>query len=313
MLLLGGGDALVRGAAGIARGFGISPMVVGLTVVAFGTSAPELVVNLIAAVRGSSGISFGNVIGSNFANIGLVLGVAALVSPLTVKGEVIAREIPFMVLATVATVIVVLDVPLRGTTAVIDRSDGLILLVLFTVFLYAAVREVLRQRAQDDALLEEAKDVTLGTRPSTTVQVLLVVGGLAGLVVGGQLLVGSAIALAMAAGVSETVIGLTVVAIGTSAPELATTLLAVRRGETDIAVGNVVGSNLFNLLLVLALTAIVKPVDVPAGGTIDLAFLLFASVVLLPFAMTGQRRVSRLEGSFLLALWGGYSVWRVLQ
>lgn len=313
VLLLGGGDLLVRGASGLARHFGVSALVIGLTVVAFGTSAPELSVNIIGAMEGKSDISFGNVIGSNLANIGLVLGLTALVRPLTIHGTIIVREIPLMLLGTTATVILILDPLLRDAAPVIDRSDGCLLLLLFTIFLYSAIGDVVRNR-RSDPLVAQAEHFTepVKTPVSLLVNVLLVGAGLAALVYGGDRTVAAAADIAQGLGVPDVVIGLLLVAVGTSLPELATSIVAVRRGETDIAVGNIVGSNVFNLLLVLGTTAVVRDVPVPKGGLIDVLAVLVLSFVLVPMCMTYDRRLVRREGVLLFGGWSGYCAWRFL-
>ncbi len=311
-LLLGGGDLLVRGASGLARSLGVRPVVIGLTVVAFGTSAPELVVNLIAAFTGRGGIAFGNVVGSNLANLGLILGLGACVRPLAVEGSIIVREIPLMLLATVAVIVMTVEGDFSGVAGSIDQTEGLCLLLFFVVFLYALAREVLTSRTKDALALQiETSPVTKAPdRRAATIGMIAV--GLVGLVLGGHLLVTGASALARGLGVSEVVIGLSIVAVGTSLPELVTSIIAALRGEADIAVGNVVGSNIFNLLFVLGVTTSLSPIDVPAGGFVDLLAALVVSSLLLPFAITGQRRIVRAEGAVLLAAWIGYTGWRCL-
>jgi len=312
-LLLGGGDALVRGASGIARRSGIPPIVVGLTVVAFGTSAPELAVNLVAALRGQGGLAFGNVVGSSLANLGLILGGAALYGGLAVESRIVQREIPMMLLATVAALVMGLDGPLRGEAAAYDRGDGLLLLLFFAVFLYTMVGDVVRRRPADPLLAQATDAPAMPVAPRALPRsILLTVAGLAALVAGGHVLVGAATDVARAMGLSEAFIGLTIVAVGTSLPELATSVIAARKGESDLAVGNVVGSNVFNLLFILSVTSTIRPVDVPAGGAGDLVALLVVSALLLPLAASGNRRLSRPEGAFLVAAWIGYTAWRGL-
>jgi cation:H+ antiporter len=226
-LLLLGGYALVQGASGLASSFGVSQIVIGLTVVAFGTSAPELAVNLTAALRGSSGLSFGNVIGSNLANLGLILGTAALVRPLVIESRVVAREIPMMLLATSAVAVLGLAADLSLRPGSYDRADGSVLLLLFGVFIYNAVRDVLQAR-RPDAVIEEAR-MTAERREPRRKRIqngLLTLLGLAGLYLGGELTVAGATGIARSAGLSEAVIGLTVVAVGTSLPELVTSIIA---------------------------------------------------------------------------------------
>ena len=311
-LLLVGGYVLVRGASGLASSFGVSPVVIGLTIVAFGTSAPELAVNSMAAIQGQSALSFGNVIGSNLANLGLILGVAALLRPLDIEGRIVVREIPMMLLATAAVLVLGLDPRLRPTADGYERADGVMLLLVFCVFLYTAVGDVVRGRPADP-IVEQAKDAAERPEPGGRrgVNGLSVLLGLIGLYLGGELTVSGASALARSAGLSEAVIGLTVVAVGTSLPELVTSLIAARRGQFDIAVGNVVGSNIFNLLLILGVTSTLAPVRVPEGGFADLALLVVLSVLLLPLAATHRRRIVRWEGAVFLVAWLGYTAYRV--
>ena len=311
-VLLAGGEALVRGASALARRLGVSSMVIGLTVVAFGTSAPELAVSVTAAASGSGGIAFGNVVGSNIANVALILGLAALVRPLAVNSEIVSRELPMMILGSVALAVLALDGPLDGAASgAISRGDGLCLLLFFCVFLYYTVAGNLFGR-RADPLLEEARDEVPagGARAPLGRSLALVAGGLVGLSLGGYLLVESASAVARALGVPEVVIGATVVAVGTSLPELATSLLATRRGEADIAVANVVGSNVFNALFIMGTAAAVRPVALSPGGALDLAVMVALAVILLQMALTGGRRITRGEGACLLACYAGYVLWQ---
>lgn len=308
-VLLGGGEGLVRGASGLARAAGVPPLVVGLTVVAFGTSAPELAINLTAALSERGGIAFGNVVGSNLANVGLVLGATALLGPLEIRGSVIRREIPLMLLASAATLVMASGEDLRPAGGVLDRSEGLVLFLLFGVFLYGMVLDVLRERRRD-ALLREAENEERQRRARRVVLDLLLVGvGFAALLGGGRLIVDAATSLALGLGVPEAVVGLTIVAVGTSLPELATAFVAARHDEADLAVGNIVGSNVFNLLFVLALSVLARPLVIPSGGWLDLAASLALSALLLPFATT-RRRLARGEGAVLLLAYLAYTAWR---
>jgi cation:H+ antiporter len=306
LLLVVGGDGLVRGASALAFRMGVSPLVVGLTVVAFGTSAPELAVNLSAALKGSSEIAFGNVLGSNIANVGLVLGLSALLRPIAIERPVIVREIPMMSLSTVAALVLAADALLDGVgaTARYSRGDGLTLLLFFGIFLYYTSNEALRQRGdRDGSALPEG----LLSLPRAVLYCAL---GLAALVLGGNVTVGSASSLAAALGISQTLIGLTVVAVGTSLPELVTSLIGVLRGSHAIAVGNVVGSNIFNLLFVLGTTASVRAVSVPSGALWDLLVALAFALVLLPMSFNPRRHIDRRGGVVLLIAYAAYIAWR---
>lgn len=310
-LLLGGGNFLVTGASALARNLGVSPLVIGLTVVAFGTSAPELSINLLAALQGNSGISFGNIIGSNIANIGLILGLTAMVRPLSIESVIISREIPMMILVSLIALIAGSDVVLRSSPDVFDRSDGLVFLLLFGVFMYYTIGDVLKKK--HDPLVEEAEAFAGGKGlKDTALNLGMFFGGLAGLIAGGKLSVDAAVGIAGLLGVPQVIIGLTVVAIGTSLPELVTSLVAVFQGKADIAVGNVVGSNIFNLLLVNGTCSVLNPVAVPqSGGIFDLLMMVALSLFLLPMGMTHGRKIVRWEGALLLLLYLGYTVWRV--
>ncbi|MBC8524937.1 MAG: calcium/sodium antiporter [Chlorobium phaeobacteroides] len=311
-LLLGGGNFLVTGASAMARNLGVSPLVIGLTVVAFGTSAPELSINLLGALQGNGGISFGNIIGSNIANIGLVLGLTALIRPLTIESLIISREIPMMILISIITLIVGSDVFLRSSPDIFDRSDGLVLLMLFGVFMYYTIGDVLKKRR--DSLIEEAEEFSGGRGLRDTVlNLVMFVGGLAGLLLGGKLSVDAAVGIAEALEIPQVIIGLTVVAIGTSLPELVTSLVATFQGKTDIAVGNVVGSNIFNLLLVNGVCSSITQIAVPVnGGFYDLFMMILLAVFLLPMSITHKKKIVRWEGAVLLAMYLGYNVWRIV-
>ena len=246
VILLSGGEGLVRGATSLARSFGVSPMVVGLTVVAFGTSAPELAVNAMAAIAGENEITFGNVIGSNIANIGLIVGITALVTPQVVHRSIVTRELPVMLGATLLTVALIRDSWFGGEVEMVSRRDGVILLIAFVGFIVMTVRVALKTR--DDPFMAEAEE----DRPRSVARVMafaLTVVGLVGVLLGSKWTVDGATQVAEALGMSQAVIGLTIVAIGTSLPELTTSLFAAAKGHADLAMGNIVGSNVFNLCL----------------------------------------------------------------
>lgn len=293
-LLLRGADALVRGASSLARRLGISALVVGLTVVAFGTSAPELVVNLVSVARGSTDIAFGNIVGSNIANILLILGVAGVIFPLSVGHTTTWKEIPFAVLAALLVVAFGSDRLLDGSAAdMIGRTDGLAFLGLFVVFLYY-VYGIARQSGDRGEPIETY---------STARSVLLTAGGIVGLAVGAPLIVDSATKMALAIGISEHLVAMSVVAVGTSLPELATSITAALRKHSDIAVGNVVGSNIFNVFLILGVSSVLRPLPVGPDAMRDAVVALLASVTLFAFLFVGGRqRVDRWQGLvFVLA------------
>ena len=306
-LLLGGGDLLVRGGSALARRRGVPPLAGGVSSVAFGRSAPELAVNVLAATGGQSEISFGNIMGSNMANIGLVLGIAALISPVPVKLPLIRREIPMMLLATLLAAVAGLDEWIKSDVQQYDRSDGLILLLLFGVFLYYTIAEIV-DRSRGGEAFEGAETFAPpgGSPPSLPLSSLMTLAGVASLALGGRFTVSSGSELARGFGVSEALIGMTMIAIGTSLPELATSVIAAMRKETALAVGNIIGSNIFNLLFVLGVTATIAPVRVPPGGALDIAVVLALTLGVLLFSIGKRRLIVRRAGAVLLAVYCGY-------
>lgn len=302
-LLVRGADWMVTGAAGVARRFGVPSLVVGLTIVAFGTSAPELVVNLLSAWRGSGDIAIGNVVGSNIANVLLILGVTAVIAPISIKPTTAWKEIPFSLLAALVLAAFGSDVLLDGAASgVVSRAEGFALLGFFAIFLYYAFA-VARSGTGEPA---EAQGEGLPAISAGRATALIFVG-LGCLVLGGRMVVDGAVALATLLGLSERVIGLTVVAIGTSLPELATAITATRRGQADIAVGNVVGSNIFNIFWILGLTATVRPLPFSSASVADLGVLVVASLILFAALFVGPRRqISRGEGLLFLVVYAAY-------
>ena len=297
-----GAHWLVFGAAGLGKTVGARPIVIGLTVVSLGTSAPELVVCVLAAVGGSSDLAIGNALGSNLANIGLILGVTAIVQPLGVNRRMVVREIPAMLLITLLVYPLIMD---HG----VSRPDGAILLALLAGYLGALLRSA--RRETPEMLKEfEAHSGEIDAMPKSLAKnILLVLLGSGLLVLGGRLIVVSAIHIATSMGISELLIGGTVVAIGTSLPELATTVVAATRNEADIAVGNVIGSNIFNLTAVLGTAAVIEPLSVASGvlGREFLAMFILSALVW-PMAWSALK-VRRWEGFTLLALYAVFWFW----
>lgn len=305
--LVAGAEALVRGASRLAVSFGVSPLVVGLTVVAFGTSAPEMAVSVGAALAGSADLAIGNVIGSNIANVLLILGISALITPLLVDEQIIRQEIPIMIGASVLLVVMALD----GHIGLVESIMLFTLVIAYTVFLVVQSR-----RASQAVQHEFETGIPTSTWDSHwAAQIALVTVGLAMLVVGADWLVGAAVAFARAFGVSDLVIGLTVVAVGTSMPEIATSIVAAIRGQRDIAVGNVVGSNVFNILAVLGAAGIASGSGLPVSGVarnFDLWVMLAVALACLPVMITG-REIARWEGGVFLVYYAAYTAWLVLQ
>ena len=315
LVLLAGGELLVRAASNLASALGVSPLAVGLTVVALGTSAPELAVNLSAALGGQTAISFGNVVGSNLANLGLVVGITALLYPLEIHNVVVRREIPMMLLATGVAMGLGLEIWLGVPPDLYSRGDCIVLLLVFCVFVYYITAD-LQGRQSPERYLGPAqpsgrRDRASGAARFPWLQLLWILVGVALLVAGAKLTVAGATGMALALGVSDALIGLTLVAVGTSLPELAASLVAAFRGKADLAVGNVVGSNILNLLLVLGITGVVEPIPVPEGGEVDLLACGLFSVLLLGVSSTYGGRIVRWEGALLLVGYLAFLVQRV--
>ncbi|MDH4107179.1 MAG: calcium/sodium antiporter [Gammaproteobacteria bacterium] len=300
VLLLAGGTGLVRGASQIAMRFGVSEMVVGLTIVAFGTSTPELVVNVISGLRGASEVAFGNVIGSNITNLGLVLGAAALMMPVQLHGQVVKRELPFLLLGTTVIAVMALDGTLKGDPPQLDRSDSLILLLLFLIFIYLMASDIWRSRRDDPLVLTMEARVHEHQRFGAMLPWLLAFGGVGLLFIGGEMTVRGAIDLSTAVGIPAEIVGLFVVAVGTSLPELVTSVIAARRGESDLALGNVVGSNIFNGLFVLPAGGLITDIVVPHGGVADIAVSWLFAALLIPIFYLGRSRFGRGFGVLFL-------------
>jgi cation:H+ antiporter len=294
-MLFIGAEGLIRGSSNLAIKIGITPLVVGLTVVAFGTSTPELVVSLKAALLGNSSISLGNVVGSNIANIALILGVAALIRPLDVHAKVIMREIPIMIGISILLLLLLID----GELGFID---GLVFVFGILAYTFANVWMARKEKSPEvDIEFKEGLKSKLGI----PVSVFLMIAGLGFLIFGANLFVQSAVAIAKIFNVSDAIIGLTIVAIGTSLPELITSIVAAYKKEADIAIGNVVGSNIFNILGILGITALIIPISSVGISYVDLGVMLFTAIILFPLSRTGFS-ISRFEGALLLAGYGGY-------
>jgi cation:H+ antiporter len=306
--LVVGAELLVRGASKLAISFGISPLVVGLTVVAFGTSAPELAVSVQSAWSGQVDIALGNVVGSNIFNVLFILGASALIVPLVVHQQIIRQEVPIMIGASLLVWAMAAD-------GGISRWEGMLLASLIVGYTFIIIRQSRRETAAIKSEYDEAFDgEAKGWEAHLGVQLLLILAGLALLVLGSNWLVEAAVAFAKYLGVSELIIGLTIVAAGTSLPEVATSIMAAIRGERDIAVGNVVGSNIFNLLSVLGFSAVVAPGDLvvaPAMLAFDLPIMVAVAVVCLPVFFNGST-INRWEGALFLGLYVSYTLYLIL-
>ncbi|MDY0061123.1 MAG: calcium/sodium antiporter [Myxococcota bacterium] len=304
VLLIGGAEALVRGASGLAARLGISPLIIGLTVVAFGTSSPELAVSILAALRGQADLTIGNVVGSNLFNLLLILGLTAAILPLAVDRQLLRLDVPVMILSF-------LLLPLLALDGEIGRGEGLLLVAGLLIYTGALIL-LARKKSTAAASPGQAPASPGG---NLLVQLVLVAGGLAALVLGSDWLVDGAVELARFLGLSELVIGLTVIAAGTSLPEVASSVVAALRGERDIAVGNVVGSCTFNILSVLGISAAVTPGSLPVAAdalALDIPAMIGVGVLCLPIFYSGYL-VSRAEGFLLLGAYVVYTLYLVLD
>lgn len=305
-LLIKGADFFVDGAANIARLLKVSPIVVGLTIVSFGTSSPEATISIIAAIQGSAGVSLGNVIGSNIFNVSLVVGIAAFLYPLKVENETIRKEIPFMLLASVALLILISDITLQGSGSnALTRSDGLIFLLLLSVFLYYVFEVAMKSRegAQQEPIPQH---ITWGKN------IVFSILGLIGIIIGGELVVRNGTSIAVSLGMSETLVGLTIIAVGTSLPELVTSVAAALKKESEIALGNIVGSNIFNILFVLGVASFISPLAVEEDVLFDVIIMLILTFVLLIFSRT-KYKIGKVEGLILVVVYVLYIVYIVIR
>jgi cation:H+ antiporter len=300
-LLIFGADFFVKGATILARRFKVAELTIGLTIVALGTSAPELVVNAIAAAKGHTNVVLGNIIGSNNFNLFIILSITALIFPVEIKRSTVVKEIPYSLIAAVAVLLLANDVLLFDRKSdTLSRPDGIILLVFFAVFLF-----YVSHHRRNEKLID-----TIPAGSSSIPKMLVfLVAGLTGLIAGGKLIVDNAVALAHMMGISERVIGLTVVAAGTSLPELATSAVAGFRKKSDIAIGNIIGSNIFNIFLILPICIIISPVTYPKSFNVDLTLLIVGTILVLLFAYTGKKaRIDRWEAVVLLGIFILYSI-----
>lgn len=308
LLILIGANALTDGAAAVAKRFHISSLVIGLTIVAFGTSAPELTVSIVSALKGSSDLAVGNVVGSNIFNTLMIVGCTAAIIPITITRGTLTREIPLCILASLALFFCGSDVLLNGSEQnTISHTDGLLLLCFFMIFL--GYTFAIAKKGSD----EEEEENAIKNMPVWR-SVLYIFAGLAALIYGGQFFVDGASGIARTLGVSESVIGLTLVAGGTSLPELATSVVAALKKNPEMAIGNVIGSNLFNIFLVLGLSASVTPLTLNGITSIDLFVLIGSAVLLYFFGLCFKKRtITRLEGIVMIACYVGYTSWLIIS
>lgn len=311
VLIIIGANALTDGASAIAKKWGVSDLIIGLTVVAFGTSAPELAISMVSALKGNAPMAVGNVVGSNIFNVFVIIGIVALIRPIKVQPSIMVNELPLVILSSLA-LLAIGSGPILGVTGerIITRPEGILLLLFFCIFMRYTFAQA-RKGSEDDPAAQQSAS---GKNMSMWKAVIWVIGGLAGLIYGGDRFVAGASGIAAALGMSDAMIGLTIVAAGTSLPELATSVTAAMKGQTGIAIGNVIGSNIFNIFLVLGLTATITPLPFGGISEIDLLVMTLASVLFWFFSWKfRERTITRWEGGILVLLYIIYIVWQVMN
>lgn len=305
ILLVKGADFFVEGSSSIAKRFNIPSMVIGLTLVAFGTSAPELAVSVSGSLNQSNGIVFGNVVGSNIVNLLFILGLSCLIKPIQVHLKTIIKEMPFAILTTVALMLMAMDGLINGDSqSVVSKAEGWILILFFLIYLYSMLEIAVLEKE----VYPEGQIHSIPLKKS----IILTIVGLLAIILGAKWVVDGAIDIARWLKISEITIGLTVVAIGTSLPELITSLVAAKKGENEIAVGNVIGSNIFNILFVLGLSSTIYPVSIGQENFADLWILFAAMVVVVPLMYTGKK-INRLEGALMVVAYLAYASFTVIR
>ena len=301
-LLIKGADIFVEGAASIARRFNVPAMVIGLTIVAMGTSAPEAAVSITSSLAGQNDMSVANVVGSNFFNILMVLGVSSIIATLPVQQSTIKKDAPFLLLVSGLLLLFGLDLK-------IGRTEGLILLAVFAYFLIDTVRTAKKGSSEESAT---TMDVEINENDSMIKTILLSILGIVGIVIGGDMVVNSATDIATSFGMSANLVGLTIVAVGTSLPEFVTSIVAIKKGETEIAIGNVIGSNIFNILLVLGLSTAISPITISVLALTDIIFMVAITVLLFLF-MKKNSSLVKSQGIILVAIYIAYMAYTIMR
>ncbi|MBU0722505.1 calcium/sodium antiporter [Patescibacteria group bacterium] len=299
ILLIKGADLLVDGASSIAKKLNISAIVIGLTIVAFGTSMPELIVNIFASARGNTDIAIGNILGSNIANILLILGISAIIYPLATKKNTVWKEIPLSLLAAIILGVMANDILIDGAGfSGLTRIDGIVLIAFFIIFLYYTFGIAKISGEADDTSIKQHDYLK---------SFLYIIGGLVALIIGGKWIVDGAVKIAELFNVSQSLMGLTIVAVGTSLPELATSAIAAYKKQTDIAIGNVVGSSIFNIFWILGVSSIIRPLPFSTNSATDILMTVFASLILFAIMFVGKKHtVERWQGAFMVMVYIGY-------
>ena len=309
VLLIKGADYFVEGASDIAIKANISPLIIGLTIVAFGTSTPEAAVSITSALKGQNDIAIGNVVGSNIFNLLMVVGVAAIIKPLKVQTSIIAKDFPFAILSAVVILVLGNDLIFQGANQnIISMGDGIILLVLFGIYMYYLIELAITGRATQEPDEENKQSGEINIFKSIIVSVL----GLVGVVIGGQFVVDSATDIAITWGMSEKLVGLTIVAIGTSLPELVTSRVAAGKGKSDMALGNAIGSTIFNAFFILGMSSMIFPIPVNGAVFTDMLILILITIVTYVFAVT-KKSINKLEGSLLVLTYIAYTAFIIIR
>lgn len=310
--LIKGADFFVEGSAAVAKKLHVPGVIIGLTIVAMGTSAPELAVSISAGLTGSNEIAISNVIGSNIFNLIVVLGVCAVMAPVAVDKSIMKRDFPFSIAITLLLAVFISDMILTGKSVITDtqaraggisRWEALIFIILFAVYILITVRSAIKNRQVQQEEIEDMSGIKCA---------VYILGGIAAVVIGGQLVVNSAREIALFCGMSETLVGLTIVAIGTSLPELVTSIVASSKGQNGMAVGNVVGSNIFNILLILGVSSFIHPISAGMFSLIDICILLVMNVCVFIFATTGKK-INRYEGAAMVLMYVAYTAYAIIR
>lgn len=306
--LIKGADFFVEGSSSIAKIFKVPSVIIGLTIVAMGTSAPETAVSISAALKGSNEIAVSNVVGSNFFNLLVIIGICALMQPIIITKDIIKRDYPYSIFATVLLLVFLSIGHIITGKPTLNAITGIIMLISFTAYIITLVKSALNKNR-----VGEIKDIeNIKSRP-LTMSIILIVIGLAGVITGGNLVVDSAAALASSFGMSETLIGLTIVAIGTSLPELVTSIVAAKKGEADLALGNVIGSNIFNILFVLGISSVLNTITVSLDSVIDTALLIAVNIAVLSIVLVKKNSIGRFSGTAMILMYVLYTSYIIIR
>ena len=306
--LIKGADFFVEGSSSVAKIFKVPSIIIGLTIVAMGTSAPETAVSISAALKGSNEIAVSNVVGSNFFNLLVVVGICALMQPIIITKDIIKRDFPVSIITTVLLIVCLIAGQFITGKPSLNAVAGIIMLISFTAYIISLVRSALNKNKNGE--IEDMENIKSRSLP---VSIALIVTGLAGVIVGGDLVVDSASALAAKFGMSETLIGLTIVAIGTSLPELVTSIVAAKKGEADLALGNVIGSNIFNILFVLGMSSVLNTITVSIDSVIDTALLIAVNIAVLAIVLIKKNSIGRLSGTVMILMYVLYTSYIIIR